>query len=118
MSTELTAKQLQENRDVAALQQWKSPHSNPMPFDYWMAACAYAREETSARLAAAEAKASEGEKALTKLREAADKVCEYYWDRDRSIEEMEAAVHYLKQEITYPIAAKEIADAAMRKGEG
>ena len=71
-----------------------------------------------ARIAAAEAKASEGEKALTKLREAADKVCEYYWDRDRSIEEMEAAVHYLKQEITYPIAAKEIADAAMRKGEG
>ena len=56
MSTELTAKQLQENRDVAALQQWKSPHSNPMPFDYWMAACAYAREETSARLAAAESK--------------------------------------------------------------
>ena len=74
-----------------------------------------ALRDENARL---KAKASEGEKALTKLREAADKVCEYYWDRDRSIEEMEAAVHYLKQEITYPIAAKEIADAAMRKGEG
>ena len=51
MSTELTAKQLQENWDVAALQQWKSPHSNPMPFDYWMAACAYARTASESEVA-------------------------------------------------------------------
>lgn len=43
----------QQNRDVAALQNAKLG-PNPSPFDYWMAACAYARTAAESRIAALE----------------------------------------------------------------
>ena len=50
----------QQNRDVAALQNAKLG-PNPSPFDYWMAACAYARTAAESRLAALE---RDGERTL------------------------------------------------------
>ena len=41
-----------ELRDVIALQNWKSPHSRPTPYDYWMGALSWERSRIASALSA------------------------------------------------------------------
>ena len=92
MSTELTPEQLQQNRDVAALQNFKSKTVDA--WSYWFGGIAYAREQNKATVDALRDENARLKAEAEKLRGALDndgKKIRWLWsDREYSIEDVES----------------------------